>query len=143
MKYTIKEYTKYNHDEIMNLYTSVGWTNYTNNPDMLANAYKNSLKVFAAYENENCDGIDGKLLGVIRVVGDGYSIVYIQDILILPEYQHKGIGSALMKKVLDTYSNVYQKVLFTDNTEKTICFYKSMGFEMDTDINCRAFFKMF
>lgn len=136
MEYAIKEYTEYNHDEIINLYTSVGWTNYTNNPDMLANAYKNSLKIFAAYEEE-------KLLGIIRVVGDGYSIVYIQDILILPEYQHKGIGSALMKKALDTYSLVYQKVLLTDNTEKTISFYKAMGFEMDTDINCRAFFKMF
>lgn len=136
MEYAIKEYTEYNHDEIMNLYTSVGWTNYTNNPEMLANAYKNSLKIFGAYEEE-------KLLGIIRLVGDGYSIVYIQDILILPEYQHKGIGSALMKKALDTYSHVYQKVLLTDNTEKTISFYKAMGFEMDTDINCRAFFKMF
>ena len=140
MEFTIREYTEYNHDEIMKLYASVGWTNYTNNPDMLANAYKNSLKIYAAYENNHKADM---LLGVIRVVGDGSSIMYIQDILILPEYQHKGIGSALMKKVLDTYSHVYQKVLLTDNTEKTISFYKAMGFEMDTDVNCRAFFKVF
>lgn len=33
--------------------------------------------------------------------------------------------------------------LLTDNTEKTINFYKSLGFYMDTDIECRAFLKMY
>jgi len=32
--------------------------------------------------------------------------------------------------------------LLTDNTEKTILFYKSLGFQMDTEIECRAFMKM-
>jgi len=102
---------------------------------MLKNAYANSLRIFGAYENE-------KLLGIIRVVGDGHSIVFIQDIVVLPEYQRHGIGTALLKKVLDTYAHVYQKTLLTDNTEKTILFYKSLGFQMDTEIECRAFMKM-
>lgn len=41
------------------------------------------------------------------------------------------------------YQNVYQKTLVTDNTEKTIQFYKSVGFDMDVDIGCRAFTKMY
>ena len=106
------------------------------NTNMLKNAYANSLKILAAYENE-------KLLGIIRVVGDGYSIVFIQDIIVLPEYQRHGIGTALLKKILEIYQNVYQKSLLTDNTDKTIQFYKSVGLEMDTDIECRAFTKMF
>ena len=89
-----------------------------------------------AYEDE-------KLLGIIRVVGDGHSIIFIQDILILPEYQHQGIGTALIQAILEMYSHVYQKSLMTDNTEKTIGFYKSLGFYMDTDIECRAFMKIF
>ncbi|MDO4298953.1 MAG: GNAT family N-acetyltransferase, partial [Lachnospiraceae bacterium] len=93
-------------------------------------------KILGAYENE-------KLLGVIRVVGDGCSIVFIQDILVLPEYQHQGIGTALLKRILEIYQNVYQKTLLTDNTEKTIRFYQSAGFKMDTDIECRAFTKMY
>ena len=136
MEFSIKEYSKYNESEILNLYQSVGWINYTNNPNMLKNAYTNSLKILAAYENE-------KLLGIIRVVGDGYSIVFIQDIIVLPEYQSHGIGTALLKKILEIYRNVYQKSLLTDNMDETIQFYKSVGFEMDTDIDCRVFTKMF
>lgn len=135
MDFTVKEYNTYNEEEILNLYQSVGWLNYVNHPDMIKNAYTNSLKIFGAYENE-------KLLGIIRVVGDGYSIVFIQDIIVLPEYQRQGIGTALLKHVLDIYAHVYQKTLLTDNTEKTIRFYKSLGFQMDTEIECRAFTKM-
>lgn len=39
------EYKTYNEAEIMALYSSVGWSNYTNNPAMLRKAYKNSLYV--------------------------------------------------------------------------------------------------
>ena len=136
MEFSIKEYSSYNEAEIVNLYKSVDWLNYVNNPDMLKNAYANSLKIFGAYQNE-------KLIGIIRVVGDGCSIVYIQDIIVLPEYQRKGIGTALIKHILEMYQDVYQKTLFTDNTEKTIQFYKSIGFQLDTEIECRAFVKMY
>jgi len=47
----------------------------------------------------------------------------------------------MLKKVLDEYQSVYQLHLLTENTEKTIQFYKSLGFTMDTDIDCRAFSK--
>lgn len=135
MEFSIKEYIEYKKEEIMSLYESVGWRNYTTNATMLENAYKNSLTIFGAFKGE-------KLIGVIRVVGDGYSIVYIQDIIVLPEYQHQGIGTALLKCILELYQNVYQKTLLTDDTEKTIQFYKSVGFKMDTEIECRAFVKM-
>jgi len=136
MEISIKEYKTYNESEILNLYTSVGWTNYTNNPQMLKNAYANSLKTLGAYENE-------KLIGIIRVVGDGHSVVFIQDLLVYPEYQRCGIGTALLKQILQDYKHVYQKHLLTENTEKTIQFYKSLGFTMDTDMDCRAFSKYF
>lgn len=132
MEISIKEYQTYNESEILSLYTSVGWTNYTNHPEMLKNAYANSLKTLGAYEKE-------KLIGIIRVVGDGHSVVFIQDLLVYPEYQRQGIGTALLKQILQDYKHVYQKHLFTDNTEKTIQFYKSLGFTMDTDMDCRAF----
>ena len=56
------EYKTYNKAEIMALYSSVGWSNYTNNPAMLRKVYKNSLYVLAAYA-------DGKLVGILRAVG--------------------------------------------------------------------------
>lgn len=136
MEVFIKEYKEYNESEILKLYQSVGWTNYVNNPEMLKNAYENSLKIYAAYMND-------KMAGIIRVVGDGFSVVFIQDLLVYPKYQRKGIGKALLEKILSEYKDVYQKHLLTENTEKTIQFYKSIGFTMDTDINCRAFSKYF
>ena len=136
MEFSIKEYRTYHESELLDLYKSVGWTNYTDNPDMLRNAYANSLKILGAYASN-------KLLGIIRVVGDGHSIVFIQDILVFPEYQHQGIGAALISEILRTYQTVYQKSLLTDDTEKTLQFYRSVGFELDTDIGCRAFLKMY
>lgn len=135
MNFSIKEYSEYKEPEILNLYSSVGWTNYTDRPEMLKGAYAHSLKILAAYEDE-------KLIGIIRAVGDGHSILYIQDILILPQYQRQGIGTALLERMLELYPDVYQKVLMTDATEKTIEFYKSIGFLMDTEIGCRAFMKI-
>ena len=135
MTYIIKEYKNYNEQEILDLYKSVEWDLYIVDPNMLKNAYNNSLKTYGAY-------VDDKLVGIIRVVGDGYSVVFIQDLLIRPEFQRQGIGRALMQRIIDEYKGVYQMHLLTDNTEKTIGFYKSMGFIMDTDINCRAFTRL-
>lgn len=108
--------------DLISLYDSVGWTNYTNKPDMLQKAYENSLLTITAWS-------DYKLLGAIRIVGDGYSIIYIQDILVLKEYQHMGIGSRLMDAALAKYKNVYQKVLLTDNEPATRAFYEKLGFK--------------
>ncbi len=136
MEYKIQEYTCYNEQEILPLYRSVGWTNYTDRPEMLKSAYGHSLKIYGAYAG-------GQLLGIIRVVGDGFSVILIQDLLVYPEYHRQGIGSALLQRVLEEYKHVYQKHLLTENTEKTIRFYQSLGFIMDTDLECRAFSKYF
>lgn len=53
MEFSIKEYKNYNEEEILSLYKSVGWINYTDNPKMLEDAYANSLRILGAYENEN------------------------------------------------------------------------------------------
>lgn len=134
MEYNITEYMDYNEQEILPLYESVGWVSYTNRPKMLQEAYLHSLKIYAAY-------VENKLVGIIRVVGDGSSVVFVQDLLIYPEYQRQGIGTALLKMIMEEYRDVYQLHLLTENTEKTIAFYKSLGFIMDTDIECRAFSK--
>lgn len=132
MEVILKEYAVYKEAEILGLYTSVGWTNYTDKPEMLRNAYLNSLKIYGAY-------VDDKLIGIIRVVGDGYSVIFIQDLLVHPEFQRKGVGTLLLKKVLCEYDSVYQKHLITEDTEKTILFYKSLGFVDNSGIGCKAF----
>ncbi len=130
----IKEYKLFNKDEILRLYSSVGWTAYTKDPSALEQGYKNSLLVLAAYENN-------ELLGVIRVVGDGFTIVFVQDILVFPDKQRRGVGTALLKAVLDRFSQVRQIELTTDNTPKTLAFYKSLGFSEFSGIGCCGFMK--
>ena len=130
----IREYRIYNEAEILPLYESVGWTAYTDNPETLRKGFESSMQILAAYEGD-------QLLGIIRAVGDGYTVVFIQDILVFPEHQRKGIGSALMRAILDRYSHVRQIELATDNTPKTIAFYKSMGFCEISEIGCCCFMK--
>lgn len=131
----IKEYTEFKFDEIKRLYTEVGWTAYTDDMGALEEGYKRSLKILAAYEAD-------ELLGIIRAVGDGYTIVFIQDILIFPERQGQGVGSALIKAMLDLYPNVRQIELATDNTEKTLAFYKSVGFTEYSEVECCGFMRL-
>ena len=130
----IKEYKNYKDDEILSLYTAVGWTAYTENPAALKAGYENSLLILAAYEGN-------ELQGIIRVVGDGQTIVFIQDILVFPDKQRKGIGTALIKAILERYKNVRQIELATDNTPKTVEFYKSMGFHEMSEYGCCGFMK--
>ena len=132
---TICELTTFDLDTILNLYSSVGWTNYTDNPEMVKKAYENSLLTLCAYDSN-------QLVGVIRTVGDGFSIVFVQDILVLPEYQRKGIGTQLLREVIERFSTAYQMMLMTDNTPKTISFYQSLGFVKADDMGCCAFMRM-
>ena len=130
----IREYTKYNEEEILRLYSAVGWTAYTENMPALREGFKNSLLVLAAYDGE-------ELLGLIRAVGDGATIVFVQDILVFPDKQRRGVGTALLKARLDRYPDVRQIELATDNTPKTVAFYKSMGFSEMSEIGCCGFMR--
>ena len=130
----IKEYKEYQEDEIQTLYAAVGWTAYTEDLTALERGFQNSLLVLAAYE-------DGELIGLIRVVGDGATVVFVQDLLVAPQKQRQGVGTALLKAVLDRYSNVRQLLLTTDNTPKTIAFYKSLGFSDLSTLGCCGFMR--
>ena len=120
-------------DEIFPLYEAVGWTNYTTNPTMLKNALEHSLFLISARDE------DGKLIGFLRAVGDGYSIVYIQDIIVLPEYQRQGIGTQLLRQTLEHFKEVYQMILTTDSELKTVAFYESNGFTALSKVGCTSF----
>lgn len=53
---------------------------------------------------------------------DGEHLVFIQDILIFPTHQRKGVGSALMRAVLDRYRHGRQIKLTSDDTPEAIGF---------------------
>lgn len=80
----ISEYRTYNESEILPLYESVGWTAYTENPEVLQKSFESSMLTLAAYEED-------QLLGIIRAVGDGHTTVFVQDILVFPEHQRVAV----------------------------------------------------
>ena len=116
-------------EDVLHLYQAVGWTNYTNQLQMLEQALSHSLVIYLALDGD-------AVVGLIRLVGDGFSSVLVQDLIVLPIYQRQGIGSALMKEALEDYKDAYQVQLVTDQTERTLEFYRSMGFETLSTYDC-------
>lgn len=117
---------------LLNLYNDAGWFVYTRNPEQLTQAVRQSLFVYTAWENE-------QLIGLIRVVGDGLTIIYVQDILVLRSHKRQGVGRKLIGKVLEEYRPVRQKVLLTDDTPETRGFYEALGFRSCDDGKIVAF----
>ena len=116
-------------DDVLHLYQAVGWTNYTNQPQMLEQSLTHSLAIYVARDGE-------EIVGLVRLVGDGFSSVFVQDLIVLPSYQRQGIGSTLMKQALSDYKDAYQVQLATEETEKTLGFYRSLGFETLSSFQC-------
>ncbi len=109
-------------ENILGLYTSVCWTKYTNNPDSLKKALKNSSHIVCALH-------DGILVGLARSLSDDVSIHFIQDILVLNDYHRQGIGKHMIKLLLDHYKHVRQHALLTDDQPDQHAFYKACGFQ--------------
>ena len=126
---TIKKQEIVKLEDVLHLYQAVGWTNYTHQPQMLEQALSHSLAIYVA-----CDGEE--IVGLVRLVGDGFSSVFVQDLIVLPSYQRQGIGSNLMKEALADYKDAYQIQLATEQTEKTLGFYRSLGFETLSTYDC-------
>ena len=116
-------------DDVLHLYQAVGWTNYTNQPQMLEKSLAHSLAIYVARDGE-------EIVGLMRLVGDGFSSVFVQDLIVLPSYQRQGIGSNLMKEALADYKDAYQIQLATEQTEKNLGFYRSLGFETLSTYDC-------
>ena len=116
-------------NDVLHLYQAVGWTNYTNQPQMLAQALSHSLATYLAHDGE-------EVVGLVRLIGDGFSSVFVQDLIVLPTYQRQGIGSTLMKRALADYKDAYQVQLATEESEKTLGFYRSLGFEVLSSFQC-------
>ena len=126
---TIKKQEFVKLEDVLHLYQAVGWTNYTDQSEMLEQALSHSLAIYVALD-------DDTVVGLIRLVGDGFSSVLVQDLIVLPIYQRQGIGRALMKEALEDFKEAYQVQLATEQTEKNVGFYRSMGFETLSTYDC-------
>lgn len=123
--------------EILELYRSVEWLAYTKDPDNLVRALEGSSTLVAAHDGET-------LVGLARVISDGASICYLQDILVRPSHHRRGIGRALAEQALEQYPHVRQKVLITDDEPKQKAFYEALGYTQTEEFqggSVRAFIR--
>ncbi len=52
-----------------------------------------------------CAITDNNTIGTARVIGDAGINYYIQDLIVFPDYQKQGIGTALLKNIMDYIYN--------------------------------------
>jgi ribosomal protein S18 acetylase RimI-like enzyme len=108
--------------ELSDLYRSVQWLAYADRSKELAEAVTRSTYVVSARDGE-------RLVGMARCLSDDWSIFYLQDVLVHPEYQNQGLGKKLLDQCLHRFAHVRQKVLLTDDEEYQHRMYKSAGYQ--------------
>jgi GNAT superfamily N-acetyltransferase len=122
MQITYKEYTP-TPEEFNNLTEAVDWG--TRENKIIEEALKHTLYSLCVYD-------ENKLIGYGRIIGDKTIFLYIQDIMVIPEYQGKKIGTGIMNKLIEKI-NEYKKVnpeirTYLGASKGKESFYEKFGF---------------
>lgn len=83
------------------------------------------------------DESNGKVVGFINAIGDGIMSAYIPLLEVLPEYRKQGIGSQLVRRMLDKLKNLYMVDLTCDPELQT--FYLRFGMKRSVGMMIRNF----
>lgn len=122
--------------EVREIYAACGWTNYLEDEETLRRALEQSLFLLGAFE-------DSALVGFVRCVGDGAYILYVQDLIVTPALQRKGIGRELMRQVSERFAGLRQFLLITDAEDAVSnAFYRAIGLKTTLGgYPCTAYFR--
>lgn len=112
------------------LYDAVGWGSY--DEKVSEKALANTMYSVSVYDND-------KIIGYGRIIGDGICFLYIHDVMIIPKYQNKKVGSQIMNKLLEKVNqikieNPYVRVYLGASKGKEK-FYERFGFITREDAN--------
>lgn len=98
----------------------VGWP-HPPSPEVLFQVLKNSGKIVLAIDTDS-----GHMIGFINAITDNVLSAYIPLLEVLPEYQKKGIGAELVKRMLKELGDLYMIDLACDRELND--FYQKFGF---------------
>ena len=120
-----------NVEEFNLLYDDVGWGAYDDN--ITQKALDNTFYSVSAYD-------DNKIVGYGRIIGDTICFLYIQDIMVKPEYQGNKIGTMIMNKLLEKINEIKQENpdlrVYLGASKNREEFYEKFGFikRIDADL---------
>jgi ribosomal protein S18 acetylase RimI-like enzyme len=81
-------------DEIVELYKAAGWWQESREARaVIPTMIRGSLSFMVARS------IEGRIIGMARVISDGHSDAYIQDVVVLPDYRGRGVGRELVRRL--------------------------------------------
>ena len=118
-----KETREFSRGQLEDLFLSVEWSS-GHFPDKLVVAMRNFSTVVSAWDGE-------KLVGMACAMDDGIMNAYMHYLLVRPEYQGKGIGSALVSRIKEKYGDYLRLVIVAYNKEQA--FYEKCGFKKAED----------
>ncbi len=112
------------------LYDKVGWGHWDEN--ISQKALDNTFYSVTVYDNE-------KVIGYGRIIGDTICFLYIQDIMVIPEYQSNKIGTMIMNKLLDKINDIKKEnpslKVYVGASKNKEHFYEKFGFVKRVDAN--------
>ena len=121
---TIKIVTEWNAEEIIALYTAAGWWQEAYDSKKLPQLIKGSFAFAIAYDEQL-----SKAIGMGRVLSDGISDGYIQDVVVLPSYRGKGIGKKIIQTLIDYCLSKEVTWIALISEPGFSSFYKPLGFQ--------------
>jgi ribosomal protein S18 acetylase RimI-like enzyme len=80
---------------------------------------------------------DSNVIGFVNAISDGILCSYIPLLEVLPSHQHQGIGSELMRRMLERLHEIYMVDLLCDPDLQA--FYSRVGMEESTGMLVRNF----
>jgi len=123
----VREVGAWDTGEIVTLYRAGGWWNgERDSPEEIPALILGSLAFVVA-----TDPATGKTVGMGRVISDGVSDGYIQDLVVLPEYRGRGVGSAIVRTLIAACRRKGIRWLALIAEPGSDHFYGELGFAMD------------
>jgi GNAT superfamily N-acetyltransferase len=117
--FTYREDRELPFDQLIALYRANEWSS-ANTGEVLRSALLASHSLITAW-------LEDRLIGLGNAISDGYLVVYYPHLIVLPEFQGKGVGTEIMRQLKKKYESFHQHILVADG--KAIEFYKKCGFE--------------
>ena len=109
----------------------VGWPNPPSAKAHLR-ALRGSAHVWLAV-----DDASGQVVGFVNAVSDGVLSAYIPLLEVLPAYQQRGVGTELMRRMLETLSDIYMVDLLCDVELQS--YYERLGMRRATGMLVRNY----